>query len=64
MRIGAFGGVYPVISLEYPIVSQTKVNKSIKTNRYSIMLYRKYMDRVVLPNMNFTNTQLKNTNAQ
>jgi len=28
------------------------------------MLYRNYRDKVVLPNMNFTNTQLNSANTQ
>ena len=47
--------------LEYPI--KQKVTKSIRISGYPIKIVD-VMDIVVLPNMNFTNTKLKNTNTQ
>ena len=51
----------PNYFLEYPI--KQKVTKSIRISGYPIKIVD-VMDIVVLPNMNFTNTQLKNTNTQ
>ena len=35
-RYAAFWGIYQIIFLEYPIVFQTKGNKSIRINGYQI----------------------------
>ena len=51
----------PNYFLEYPI--KQKVTKSIRISGYPIKIVD-VMDIVVLPNMNFTNTKLKNTNTQ
>jgi len=57
-----FEGICPIIFREYPIIFHW-VAKSKKKIEYPIKYlkwYRKYKGKVVLPNMNFTNTQLKN----
>ena len=67
-RLAAIWGYLPKyfsgISNYFSIKGYQKAKDLLNTKLKYLMLHRKYRRKVLLPHMNFTNTQLKSANTQ